>query len=905
MAIRVPESRSIRVIPTEAFCFSGPFVQDQLRVLPVDRVVRALAECVVSEVARGVVMVQVRSGRRGSEEVRLDADSVTSTPNVQGVVTLKEVHPSPHSPSDCVLWRPSTAGGGSSCTLSNDMWLVSIAEVLRAVCALRPGAPSETDAVTDLLSVLFSNGLWAAAMKEIVSVWCHAVASELSRVCRQLTHTNTGAWTGAVARARARVLVATGFDLPSALLPEVLLVVVGIRGTKGGFQSEVRDNDVGATTIVRMTDKGCVDRVFKYMPTGAARVVVGVRPSVPADTWATKCLLGMLGAGSLFGGILSGVGTQGRDGHEVGKVVCDNPDEAGVDGATALVRVALHKVAAEDGWQRDSLASFVSFLKRAKASQDEAIRSAENTTRMSKRARADEDEDEDEDEGGAGESKTAPVGDDSVEIVDPGASPASPLVGIEGELLLKRSVVAKITRGASKFGIVRDGAVDSILLQEQGRFERWVDAINKTLVFHAGSPAYTPQSVPYSNNSCFFAATVSMLLADLGFRQKWLAIPPLGFHGTESLQTRTVRAIKVCLYHIASGRAYSGGSDLVQTLMELVSFLGVDEPDGVKVDNSRRVVEVGFLRFTARGFVLLGEQDDVGVAVVQMKRALGTAINVKMAAQSTMKYECEHGHSFKTSNIYDLKATASTFDAVDLPGRDTTVSLIVGELVANRHKTDTPGRMCESCADAKSIGYRKSVIESISGSVVADSVVRALATEKYPGRGLDAVEFDGPHFVDFISSLKGHLGSRGAHEIEGKVADISGGSETTTSDLDLSVGDLMLLDLEMTTLEYDLTFEEENFSVTSSSGNSKTLSIVALAVKTGGVTSGHWFSIVKETGGGWSIVNGTDVRHFDTLARAVDDAKRSGGRAIPYVMLRREADAATPSLGVFGFDDLL
>jgi len=847
-------------------------------------------------------MVQVRSGRRGSEEVRLDEDSVTSTPNAQGVVTLKEVHPSPHSPSDCVLWRPSTAGGGSSCTLSNDLWLVSIAEVLRAVCALRTGSPSETDAVTDLLSVLFSNGLWAAAMKEIVSVWCHAVASELSRVCRQLTHTNTGAWTGAVARARARVLVTTGFDLPSALLPEVLLVVVGIRGTKGGFQAEVRDNDVGATTIVRMTDKGCVDRVSKYMPTGAARVVVGVRPSVPADTWATKCLLGMLGAGSLFGGILSGVGTQGRDGHEVGKVVCDNPDEAGVDGATALVRVALHKVAAEDGWQRDSLASFVSFLKRAKASQDEAIRSAENTMRMSKRARADEDEDEDE--SGAGESKTAPVGDDSVEIVDPGASPASPLVGVEGELLLKRSVVAKITRCAVKFGIVLEGAVDSILRQEQARFERWVDAIN-TLVSYVGPPAYTPQSVPYSNNSCFFAATVSMLLADLGFRQKWLTISPLGFRGTESLQIRTVRAIKVCLHYIGSGRANSGDSDWVQTLMEFVSFLGVDEPDGVKVDNSRRVIEVGFLRFTARGLVLLGEQDDVGVAVVQMKRALGTAINVNMAAQSTMTYECEHGHSFKTSNIYDLKATASTFDAVDLPGRDTTVSLIVSELVANRHKTDTPGRMCERCAEKAGVDYRKRVIGSISGSVVAKSVVRALAIEKYPQLGLEAVESNGSHFVDFISSLKGHLGSRGAHRIEAEVEDISGGIETTTSDLDLNEGDLMLLDLEMTTLEYDLTFEEGAFSVTSSSGNSKTLSIVALAVKTGGVTSGHWFSIVKETGGGWSIVNGTDVRHFDTLARAVDDAKRSGGRAIPYVMLRREADAATPSLSVFGVDDRL
>lgn len=432
----------------------------------------------------------------------------------------------------------------------------------------------------------------------------------------------------------------------------------------------------------------------------------------------------------------------------------------------------------------------------------------------------------------------------------------------------------------------------NILREEQEKFETRVNDINSLLAYKA-EPAFKVQEVLYFNNSCFFATAVSMMLADATFRHNCLPVPHIRDVNSD-LKSMTMRAIKVCLNFIASGTRAKTGNDFVSTLMDLVSFVGVSEKDGVKVEGPKRTVVIGFMKLEEGELVPRGHQDDVGVAMGAMRRALGTAMNMKMAAISTMTYTCKSGHTSAkpTKNTHDLRVISSTFDDVATRGYRNTVASIVNVLVSKNHETETPGRMCESCAKDLSRSSRESIIRSIIETGPAlERVVLNLANEKFPGRGLDNVYEDGVNFVDFISSLKARTGPAIAKSIEADTDEIVGGTEAMTYDLVLNVGDLMFLDLGMTTLDHRVEFEEQPFWVHSASGKQTLLSIVALAVKTGIATSGHWFSIVKNHPGGWSVVDGSAVTPYSTLEMAVEYVTRDRQGAIPYVMLKREDPA--------------
>jgi len=864
-AVRRPEEGKVDIVPNGAYPYDPAIVSSCLSLRPLSEVLSAIPECVVGEVARGVMLLQFTGLTSETREVVVGPASQTGSRRGSLTMTLA---PAPRAgtvaltPSHCVCWRPET---DSPFCRSQALWMVSVGEVVRALSTLALGPTSglTSDQNRAIMFQVYTSDTWTAAIRDCVKFWCHTVASELGAL--RCPPFDNGAMTSTFARARHMSLCSTGFDVQSALLPLVLFGATGVQerasvamGISGSSNAIIEVNEAGDTWTCMPAVRGAWEHF-----------VVGFRPEFGSDPDALKMLLGVLGAGALVGGTLTGVGTMDTDGIVEGRARFTTGTNLTLD---------LTVVPAKDVRDQERIFSTADALLRAlrKRGEDPFTRFAP-----------------------APAPAPAAAAAPRVHSRSPGHAPPPPprprpAQQAEIELLDDDDAVGPGPGGGPGPRGPEDPRVDSITAT-------WTYVAREAIAaaracrdsrVHMRTGAI---QMPYSNNNCFAATAMSILLRSDSNKAAVKAYVESNLDSVERSPKGLFRfGAWAGLYLIIHGYFNGTRHHPVTSVILCVSLLVLHEK-GIAprvLDVFAQAVDMcGLFQVNADGTLSLElQQNDLreGLEFLALLWENGNGIPgwhplmLAYPVLRTSNFDCGSAHFTEKREPMSFEPDKETIEYArarrGISG-GLSVSDVVQEILYPRRVESVPSSTCEDCVSAIPLARFNGLLADfavrIRGIPLTDRLAEAL-------QDLPAITSEAAMRKLFMD-LRARAPEAGKRVMD----NVFGTSHTRTTQLsaDSSWDSHETFCVTLSTSQASINskiveavtvFDEGPFVVCATNGAPKVrFRIMAVAAKSGDVSGGHYWAILRVTDRGnntvvWSTVDGSSIQHHYSLKDAID-----------------------------------
>jgi len=608
--------------------------------------------------------------------------------------------------------------------------------------------------------------------------------------------------------------------------------------------------------VVGIKESGDLQPIRRQIPYGVDAITVGIRPSVSNDTFLTHVVLNMLDAGFTVGapkepsGKFRFTGLSSSLTYTFGRVSCENKREAGTKQPASLT-VKTWKVDRLEGATKGFLRGFLKELQKANDSKMLPF-IAEATTKDSgfsveprvKRLRVEEE------------------------------SPA-------GQQIPSDHWGVNIYRELRKLYPSSEEKIRNLLQKTEDEITGIVETALQSEV--AAEMVPFPE-VPYLNNSCFISTTISMLLAT---SKREFVKKDVYTKGEK--RGKILSAILKCLKYIASNNEQATENGCIMDIVKMASFLKASDPNFVRIEDpeDNPTLIVGFCNFDMNGFVTEIIQDDITRATDIFMNLLSfgqsDGFYAKRCIKEREKMKCTKGHESNREAERDLVLTLAMLNKVRLTKKSRLEKLKISSLVKTVFNIQPPeayaSLLCESCANGINKEGLEERFKDLNISKHSKDTILQMFGKSYRNSS------------QLLLAIKAKMSVKDSEAINEVIFDCIGVTKSTTQIQNLNTKDVFMVNLGVELLWDEIDFEDiDKLFTIHEAGINYIVQIKAFAVKVGGISCGHWFSVVRSTEedpiSRWAIVNGRIIREFETAKFAFEAVKtRYGKLKIPFVVI--------------------